>query len=95
MAQVGVKRLAPGHRQEDRAQDGEGHAWMTDQEACPPDRIDRPKNARSVGNMQDPQPRERQEPKDADRAEQACHPRGPAALHGKQRHQDADRDRRT
>jgi hypothetical protein len=71
---------APGDHQKDEAERDQADMAVLQQELDSIDRVGGPQHARIVMDMQETGDRDGDEPDHHHRAEQACHPRGPAAL---------------
>ena len=92
MAHIRGQRLGPGHGQEHRAQHEQPEHAVARDEADRVPRQESGEDAGSVGNVQRAQGTDREEPDDADRAEQSGDDRGPARLDCEQRDQQDEGD---
>ena len=93
MAEIGVERLATGHRQEHRAERDQPDVAVLGNERDGVVRIDRREHARIVADVQHADNRDGDEPHHHHGAEERGDPRGAAPLHREQRDQDDDRER--
>ena len=93
MPEIGIKRLAAGHRKKDEAERDQRDLAVPEHELERVIRIDRQQHMRIVANMHGAEDRDHHKPHDHDRAEERRHPGGASALHGEQQDQNDDRDR--
>ncbi|MNT65611.1 hypothetical protein D3C72_2036070 [compost metagenome] len=88
VTQIDIKRLGPGHRQEDRAKHHQCDAGMVENKGQGIERIDGPQHLRRLEDMHAARISKRQEPDRGDRPEDRGHPAGAEPLHHEQRHDD-------
>ena len=88
MAHVGVERFGAGHGEHDRAQHQEPGESVIEQEANAVPRVQRAQDGWLAADLEDPERRDRPEPHEHDRAEDAAQPRGAVLLEEEQQEED-------
>ena len=93
MAEIGVERLGAGDDQEDQAHDGEADDAVRQDELDAEQRVEGQEHARVVDDVDQAADGQHDEPDQHDRPEELRDLRRAARLHGKQQHQNDDRER--
>jgi len=93
MAEIGVERLRTRRDEADAPQDGQRDAGVLPQEAQAVERVDGEEDPGVVGDVEQAREREGREPHQHDGAEESRDLARAAALHGKETHEDRQRDR--
>ena len=91
---VRVQRFRPGHDEHDRAEHQKAGSPVIEEELDTVPRAQRAQNRGPANDLEDAERRDRPEPREHDRTEDAAHPRRPVLLKEKEQEEDEQRGRK-
>ena len=94
MPHVRVQRFRPGHDEHDRAEHQKAGRAVIEEEPETVPRAQRAQNRGPANDLEDAERRDRPEPREHDRTEDAAHPRRPVLLKEKEQEEDEQRGRK-